>query len=141
MEVEWLILADAAQVAGGKLFLLGGGWDQLTVNKLGQDQSMAVAVSFRVPWTRTNEKHSFEIELAKADGSTITSVPGQFEVGRPPGIPPGQDQRAQIVVNIHWKIGETGGYAVVASVDGQGQSFPFSVLPGPALAIGRRESP
>src|SRR5688500_1930861 len=32
MEVEWLILADSAQVIGGKLFLLGGGWDVLTVN-------------------------------------------------------------------------------------------------------------
>ena len=32
MEVEWLILADSAQVIGNKLYLLGGGWDQLAVN-------------------------------------------------------------------------------------------------------------
>ena len=31
MEVDWLILADSAQVTGGKLYMLGGGWDRLTV--------------------------------------------------------------------------------------------------------------
>ena len=30
--IEWLILADAAEVVGGKLYLMGGGWDRLTVN-------------------------------------------------------------------------------------------------------------
>ena len=29
MDVEWLILADAAQVNGNKLYLLEGGWDRL----------------------------------------------------------------------------------------------------------------
>ena len=33
MEIEWLILADAAQVTGNKLYLLGGGWDRLNVNR------------------------------------------------------------------------------------------------------------
>ena len=27
MEIEWLILADSAQIVGNKLYLLGGGWD------------------------------------------------------------------------------------------------------------------
>jgi len=131
VEVEWLILADAAQVTGGKLYLLGGGWDRLTVSVLGQNQSMAIAVSFRVPWTQTNEKHNFEIELVTEDGTTITRVPGQFEVGRPTGLAPGQDQRAQIVVNVHWTITETGIYVVNARLDGQeGQRFPFTVVAG-----------
>jgi len=34
MEVEWLILADAAQVVGNKLYLMGGGWDKLTINNV-----------------------------------------------------------------------------------------------------------
>ncbi len=33
MDVEWLILADAAQVNGNKLYLLEGGWDRLTITR------------------------------------------------------------------------------------------------------------
>ena len=132
MDVEWLILADAAQVTGGKLYLIGGGWDKVTANKFPHPQSMSIAVSFRVPWTETNERHSFEVEIAGADGEAIAKVPGQFEVGRPPGTPPGQDQRAQFAVNVNWSINKPGGYVVVARVDGQeGRRFPFNVVAGP----------
>ena len=139
MDVEWLILADAAQVTGGKLYLLGGGWNQLTANKFPHPQSMSIALSIAVPWTRTNEKHSFEIEIASADGETIKKLPGQFEVGRPAGLPPGQDQRAQFAVNINWTIDRPGGYVVIARLDGEeGRRFPFSVLAGPMASIQRR---
>ncbi len=139
MEVEWLILSDAAQVTGGKLYLLGGGWDQVNVNKFPHPQNMAIAVSFKVPWTETNLKHNFEIEIAGGDGGTITSVPGQFEVGRPPGLPPGQDQRAQIVVNVAWTIEAKGSYVIVARINGdEGRRFPFNVVPGPMAQMGQQ---
>ena len=132
MEVEWLILADAAQIAGGKLYLMGGGWDQINVNKFPHPQNMAIAVSFKVPWTETNLKHNFKIEIVGGDGGIITSVPGQFEVGRPAGLPPGQDQRAQMVVNVAWTIEWNGSYVIVAHIDGEeDRRFPFNVVPGP----------
>ena len=132
MDVEWLILADAAEVTGGKLYLIGGGWDQITVQRFPFQQSMSIAVSFRVPWTETNEKHSFEIEVANIDGASIAKVPGQFEVGRRPGIPAGQDQRAQFNVNINWAIKEAGGYVVVCRLDDEERRrFPFNVVAGP----------
>ena len=68
MEIEWLILADAAQITGGKLYLMGGGWDQINVDTLPHPQNMAIAVSFRVPWTETNLKHNFKIEIVGGDG-------------------------------------------------------------------------
>ena len=137
MEVEWLILADAAEATGGKLYLIGGGWDQLTVQKFPFQQSMAIAVSFRVPWNQTNEKHSFEIEVANADGGSIARVPGQFEVGRRPGIPVGQDQRAQFVVNVNWAIKDAGGYVVICRLDGEERRrFPFNVVASPAAPAG-----
>ena len=61
MEIEWLILAEAAQVVGQKLYLLGGGWDRLSIAKTPMYYNMAVAASFKVPWNETNVKHSFEI--------------------------------------------------------------------------------
>src|SRR5660397_182444 len=32
--LDYLLVADGAQVVGGKLYLLGGGWDRLTVPQL-----------------------------------------------------------------------------------------------------------
>jgi hypothetical protein len=32
--LDYLLVADGAQVVGGKLYLLGGGWDRLTVPDL-----------------------------------------------------------------------------------------------------------
>ena len=88
MDVEWLIIADAAQVVGGKLYLLGGGYDRVTLPKQPPaPHNMAVAVAFRVSWIETNVKHDFELEILDGDGHRIVRGNGQFEVGRPPRNP------------------------------------------------------
>ena len=132
MDVEWLILADAAQVTGDKLYLLGGGWDRLVVNRpLPANHQMAIAAAFSVDWNETNQKHQFEIEFADADGSPIGKVSGQFEVGRAPGITPGQNQRAQVAVELALPIKEFGTYVVVARLNGEERGrYPFTVVAG-----------
>lgn len=133
MDVEWLILADAAQVSSNKLYLLGGGWDRLVISgPLPATHQMAVAASFRVSWHETNQKHNFELEIADGDGAEVTKFGGQFEVGRPPGIPQGQDQRAQIAVNFGLPLKPHGTYEVIARLNGEeSRRFPFNVV-GPA---------
>jgi len=135
MEVEWLILADAAQVVGNKLYLLGGGWDRLMVNSgFPVNQSIGIAVSFRVPWNETNEQHSFEVEVASEDGATIQKVGGGLEVGRPAGIPPGQEQRVQVAANAVLRLNSPGTYVIIARVDGtEGRRIAFNVVPGALL--------
>src|SRR4051794_19704342 len=87
-----LLLADHAQVAEGKLNLLGGGW-----NITGPDPTpFAIALLIDVPWDRTNEDHRFLLELVDQDGQPVLVetpegekplvVEGGFEVGRPPGL-------------------------------------------------------
>ena len=135
MEIEWLILADAAEIVANKLYLLGGGWNRFTVTTAFPAQHrMAAAVAFRVPWNNTNERHRFEIEVSDGDGQAMGKVEGQFEVGRPPGTPPGEDQRAQIVANIDVRFDEPGSFEIVARIDGQhDRHFPFYVIEGAAL--------
>ena len=139
MEVEWLILADAAQVIGNKLYLLGGGWDRLMVNSgFPVDQQIGLAASFKVPWNETNEKHTFEVEIASEDGESICTIGGGFEVGRPPGIPAGQDQRMQIAANAGLRIKDQGTYVIIARIDGQeGRRVPFNVVAGATMAMGQ----
>ena len=129
--VEWLILADAAQISGNKLFLLGGGWDQVAVRKLPITHRMAIAVSFHVPWNETNQKHSFEIEITDSDGGEVGKVAGQFEVGRPTGIPKGSSQRSQLALDAAMEFKALGPYMIVTHVDGREQrTFTFNVIAG-----------
>lgn len=130
MQIEWLILADAAQVSTNKLYLLGGGWDRLLITRpFPVTHQMAVAAAFKVSWNETNQKHDFEIQVADADGAEVAKIAGQFEVGRPAGIPPGQDQRTQMAVNLGLPLEHPGTYEVVARLNGkESRSFPFNVV-------------
>jgi len=133
MKVEWLILADGAQVVGGKLYLLGGGWDVLTVNSaFPVTQRCAVAAAFRIPWNETNQRHNVEIEIASDDGKSLAKIGGQLEIGRPVGIPPGSEQRAQLAADVPLEFKEPGVFAIVARVEGQEETrTAFRVIAGP----------
>ena len=129
MDVEWLILADAAQVVGNKLYLMGGGWDRLNVDKFPKTHALGLAMSIRVPWNQTNERHSFEIEIMSEDGQPIAKAEGSFEVGRPAGIRAGQDQRVQFGLNVIMHLGGPGTFAVLANIDHEEkQRVTFHVL-------------
>ncbi len=141
MQVEWLILADAAQVVGGKLYLLGGGWDQIIVNKAFPiDQRMALALGINVPWNETNQKHNLEIEIVSEDVATeetksLMKMGGQFEIGRPAGIRQGQEQRFQMAMDMTIKIATAGTKTVIARIEGQEvKRVVFNVAPGPMVA-------
>ena len=137
MDVEWLILADYAEIVGNKLYLMGGGWDVLTVNSgFPVKHQCAVAASFRVSWKETNQRHNVEIEIATEDGQTLAKVDGQIEVGRPPGIPPGQDQRCQLAGSAVLDLKDAGRYVIIGRIEGRDAArVNFNVVPGPMLAM------
>ena len=133
--IEWLILADAAEVVGGKLYLMGGGWDRLTVNSQPAKKNLAVALALRVPWHETNRQHSFRIDMTDEDGKQIVSVNGATEVGRPAGIPAGQPQLAQFVVNFDATFEKLGTYVITARVnESQERAVRFNIVPGPGVS-------
>jgi hypothetical protein len=98
-----MMLADAAQVQGGKLFILGGGWN--ITNGLSPS---AVALIFEVPWSQTSRRQSFVLQLVDADGRPVALGPdpepfefrSEFEVGRPPGATPGVSFNVPFALNL-----------------------------------------
>lgn len=91
-----VLLADSAQSdPAGKVHALGLGW---TVTST-PTPPMALVVLIEVDWTEANRKIPFKAELLTADGHNVTargplgeqpiSLEGEFEAGRPAGIPPG----------------------------------------------------
>ena len=62
-----MMLADAAQVADGKLYVLGAG-----IQVLGpQPQPAALGLLIHVPWDRANISHDWKIELLDEDGIPV----------------------------------------------------------------------
>jgi hypothetical protein len=101
-----LMLADAAQVSEGKLYILGGGWTVTGPEPI----PFAIAMHIEVPWDQANTRHSFRLELIDADGQPIMiETPegeqpivgeGEFEVGRPPGVKAGTPLTVPMVFNL-----------------------------------------
>jgi hypothetical protein len=101
-----MLLADAAQAVNGKLYILGGGWSITGPDPV----PSAIALKIEVPWTDTNRKHRLELKLLDADGQPVR-VPtqagehpvefrGEFEVGRPPGLPEGSPLDVVLAINM-----------------------------------------
>jgi hypothetical protein len=96
------LIADSAQVAQGKLYLLGGGW-----SAIGKPYGpMALAILIEVPWNDTNQPHNVRIELKDADEHPVNDPNGKpiqigatLEVGRPPGHPQGEPLPVPLAMN------------------------------------------
>ena len=120
MEVEWVIVADAAEVVNNKLYLIGGGWETLTINSdLPVLHPCAIAAAFSVPWNEANQQHNVEIAIDDREGKRLAAIEGQVEVGRPPGIPLGHAQRVQMAIKLALPLERSGAYVITVSVEGQ----------------------
>jgi hypothetical protein len=119
VKTEWLILADAAEIVAGKLYLMGGGWDMLSVPQFPATKQTGLAASFNIPWNDTNHKHAVEIEILTQDGVTVAKLDVNLEAGRPAGIPVGSDQRVQIAANLPLEFKAAGVFAIVSRVTGR----------------------
>jgi hypothetical protein len=97
-----MLLCDAAQVAGGKLFVLGGGLASIGP----KPQPLAIALQITVPWDRANIGHEWQIELIDEDGQPVVVnekpvlMRGRFEAGRPAGLQPGSPLGVSLAINL-----------------------------------------
>jgi hypothetical protein len=81
-----------------------------------------VALGVLVDYNETNEPHRFELRLENMDNDVaLGPIGGQVEVGRPPGMKPGQSQRVMLVIRGPFPIKMPGEFLWVAILDGQRQ--------------------
>lgn len=121
--VDVALLADAVQASQGKLFVLGGGWDVLTVRSLpARHPSMGIGLRVRVPWGWPGESVRLDVELQDEDGKSVLpgSLSAPVPVRRPDHLPEGQDLtvvRALTFTNVVFR--DEGAYSFVVSIDGE----------------------
>lgn len=148
-KIEYIMVADHAEVLNGKLYAHGAGWTDLA-QPLGPDgqpgiNHLGIAASVMVGWNETNRRFPFLIRLLHEDGMEMFKIEAQMEAGRPPGIPLGSDFRSLMAVSAEIKFPQPGRYELRAELDGAGEgtdirSVSFRVnpairmMPGPQAA-------
>lgn len=125
MRLDFLILADRAEAVNGKLYMVGGGFDRVGVFPVPGTANYDVALGFMVGYNETNRPHSFQLRMESEDNEVVlvdnkpVLVGGQVEVGRPPGMVAGQEQRVIIVVRGPFPAPRKGAFAWVPILDDQ----------------------
>jgi len=131
-----MLLCDAAQVQGGKLYILGGGWTRvLAIAPI----NFAIAIQFAVPWHLANKQMALRIDLLDSDGKPFigpdgkaVQVLGHMEVGRPPGLKQGSTLDNALAVGLTGMTIPPGSYRWDLYVDKDlVESAPFEVLAAP----------
>jgi Family of unknown function (DUF6941) len=128
-----MLLCDAADEAGGKLYILGGGWSVLRQPNV--PTPMALAIMISVPWDQSNLRHKLVVRLVTEDGDAVEvgddqiRVDGELEVGRPPGLKPGTPLDAPVVLKFPLLVLGEGGYVWELEIDDAPVArTPFRVL-------------
>jgi hypothetical protein len=97
------MLADSAQVQSGKLFVLGGGFDTISVKSVpATHRSLTLAMVAEVGPEERQQDLDLSITLVDEDGAELgVSANGRLRVGSPPNLPPGASSVVPIVSPFH----------------------------------------
>ncbi|MDA2978365.1 MAG: hypothetical protein O3B42_01160 [Actinomycetota bacterium] len=116
------MLADAAQVQSGKLFVLGGGFDTISVRSVpATHRSLSLAMVAEVAPEDRQRDLDLSITLVDEDGAEVgVAATGRLRVGTPPNLPPGASSIVPIVSPFHnITFPEAKGYSFLVSLNGQ----------------------
>jgi hypothetical protein len=130
-------LADSAEAVNGKIYALGMGWNAIFQGTFPfTHPRMALAMTIHVPYTATNQTHRVQVHLEDEDGLRLSlgarpPLPAEagpvpvdefdfnFNVGRPPLLPPGDEQVVAVAVTAdQLAFPHPGMYTWVIEVDG-----------------------
>ena len=120
-KIEFVMVADHAEVLNGKLYAQGAGWTDMA-QPMAQDgqagiNHIGIAASVLVGWNETNRRFPFRLRLIHEDGQELMKIDAMMEAGRPAGIPQGSDLRSLMAVNAEIKFPRPGSYELRAELD------------------------
>ena len=121
MRLTVAMLADSAQVAGGKLYVLGGAFDTIAVRSFpAVHRQLAVALVAEVGPSDRNRNLDLAITLVDEDGRDLgVKSEGKLRVGAPAGLPAGASSLVPMVSAFgNIRFPSEGGYVFVIEHDG-----------------------
>jgi hypothetical protein len=134
--VDYMVVADAANVAEMKHYILGAGWDSLIAPTFPVTvTSIAVAILLRVPWNDANFPTRVEVDILDEDGHSILPNPpgplgGIVTIGRAATVPQGSDMVQPLVFNLSGVVfNRAGDYVVVTTLNGgEAKRYPIHLI-------------
>lgn len=135
MKIEYALLADAAQAVGGKVFILGGGWNLFRAPNFPAPCQLAIAVG--LGFTSEEVGIQFPLNIAIADEAGVPVVPemkGQVETGQPaPDVPKTASVKIPVAINISLSLPHPGTYGIVVTA-----GFATTQLSFDAIVAGKK---
>jgi hypothetical protein len=129
-----MVLADAVQTAEDKLWMLGAGWSQIQANT---PAPQGLGIIVHVPFDMTNRPINIEVFLLDADGEQVQAgeppapigAAAEFEIGRPPGMKPGERSNVPLALRFNGLAHAPGGYVWECKIDGEPvANWPFRAV-------------
>jgi hypothetical protein len=142
VKIGFLLLADHSEAVNGKLYMTGGGWNVLRFPELPQEWGFHIALGVDVGWDETNQRHSLQLNIHDPDGLELgEGFSAEFETGRPPGMPAGQEQRLVMSIGTRTTFSSAGPHAAVVHVNDEelGRARFYLAegpLQGPEMEVG-----
>jgi hypothetical protein len=119
-DVEFLILADRAEVLNGKLYMMGGAWDHVFATNLEGSIPLHIACGVLIPYLETDDQHTLEVAFEDTDGTAVVpSFSLAFKTGRPPTLEKGAKMRLPLAFETRIKFPKFDAYTISATVDGR----------------------
>lgn len=140
MNLGFMMLADHSESVNGKLYMNGGGWNVLRLPELPHDWGFHIALGIDVGWDETNKRHALRLNIQDPDGNELNEgFEAEFETGRPPGMPPGADQRLVMSIGTAATFSSAGPHAAVVHVNdeelGRARFYLLEQAQGPEMGM------
>lgn len=125
-----LLTGDWAEALNGKLYIQGAGWTRIRSNV---PVNLAIAAIVHVDYQHTNQPATLKIRILTEDGNPYPpdaplATEGQVEVGRPPGMRPGEESNVPLALSFG-SVFTPGGYVIEAELNGTVEATaPFTAL-------------
>ncbi len=130
MKIEYALLADAAQAVGGKIFILGGGWNVFRSASYPAPAQLAVAMG--IGFAGNEIGVSYPVKIAIADEAGIPVVPelsGQIDTGQAtPDLPRGLPIKVPLAWNVSFAVPHPGRYGIVITAGSSQTQLSFDAI-------------
>jgi hypothetical protein len=118
MKIDYMVLADAAQAVGGKIFILGGGWNVFRAANYPAPVQLAVAAGIGFSGNEIGSRYPLKIAILDETGVLVVpELNGQIDTGQlMVDIPQGLPIKTPMAWNVSFPVPRPGRYRIVLSV-------------------------
>jgi hypothetical protein len=130
MRIEYALLADAAQAVGGKVFVLGGGWNLFRAANYPAPVHLAVAMGLGFTSDEVGIKYPLNVVIADEAGvPIIPEMKGQVETGQlAPDVPKTASVKIPVAINVNMSLPHPGTYTVVVTAGSSKAQLSFEAI-------------